>query len=485
MRKLTLIAILCCLITSTLSAQEKWDVRRCVEYAITNAITVKQADINRQTAEVTYKQSQLSRIPNANVTADAGYQFGRSIDPTTNLYTNQKLAFQDLNLNANVVIFNWNRIRNNILANKYESEAALADVASAKNDIALTVASNYLSSLLAKVQVDIATVQLEQTKSQLNDTRKRVDAGALPELNALDLEAQAARDSSNLLSAQASYDLSLLTLKGSMNLDFAAPFDIVTPDVSTIPIDNIADLQPATVYQIALSNQPAQRANQLRMQSLDYFARATRSTLYPTFSAFGGVGSNFSNSNLLITDPQIVGYSSKPGGSKVNVSGTDYPLLTPDFSYVTSNRSFTEMWNGWGTQISDHFRQNVGIAMNVPIFNGWSARANYERAKINYKGAQVTKERIDQALKQNIYMAYSSAVAALQKFNASKSSLNTAERAFDISSKRYAVGLLSTLELITSQANLNRAKIDVANAQFDYVFKMKILEYYKGEGIKL
>jgi len=143
------------------------------------------------------------------------------------------------------------------------------------------------------------------------------------------------------------------------------------------------------------------------------------------------------------------------------------------------------MWNGWGTQISDHFRQNLGIAMNVPIFNGWSARANYERAKINYKGAQVTKERIDQALKQNIYMAYSSAVAALQKFNASKSSLNTAERAFDISSKRYAVGLLSTLELITSQANLNRAKIDVANAQFDYVFKMKVLEYYKGLGIRL
>ena len=485
MRKLSFTAILCCFFISTVSAQEKWDVRKCVEYAIENAITVKQADINRQTADINYKQAQLSKIPNGNFSANTGYQFGRSVNPTTNLYTTQQLLFQQMSFNADVTIYNWNRIRNNILGSKFEAEASSADVASAKNDIALTVASNYLAALLSKVQVDIARVQLEQTKSQLSDTRKRVDAGALPELNAHDLEAQAARDSSNFLSAQASYDLSVLTLKGSMNLDFDVPFEIVTPNVETIPIENIADLQPGIVYQIALTNQPAQRANQLRMKALDYFTRSTKSALYPTFTAFGGLGTNFSNPNRVISNPQIVGYSGNILGNKVNINGVDYPVLSPDISYTESTRGFGQMWTGWSTQIDQNFRQNIGIALNVPIFNGWSARANYERAKINYKGAQVTKERIDQVLKQNIYTAYSSAVAALQKFNASKSSLNTAERAYDIASKRYNVGLLSTLELIVSQSNLNRAKIDVANAQFDFVFKMKVLEYYKGQGIKL
>ena len=485
MRKQTLTVLLGCFFITMVTAQEKWDVRRCVEFAMANAITVKEADISRQTADVNYKQAQLSRIPNANFSANAGYQFGRSVNPTTNLYTTQQLLFQQLQFNTDVTIFNWNRIRNNILGNKFEAEASAADVASAKNDIGLIVASNYLAALLSKVQVDIASVQFEQTKSQLNDTRKRVDAGGLPELNALDLEAQAARDSANLLSAQANYEQSLLTLKGSMNLDFDIPFEIVTPDVRTIPVESIAELHPTTVYQIALANQPAQRANQLRMQALDYFTRATKSALYPTFTAFGGMGTNFSNPNRVITNAQVIGYSGSVLGNKVSINGVDYPVLTPDVSYTESTRSFTQMWSGWGTQIDQNFRQNVGIALNVPIFNGWSAKASYERAKINYKGARVTKERIDQKLKQDIYTAYASAVAALQKFNASKSTLNTAERAFDIASKRYGVGLLSTLELITSQTNLNRAKIDVANAEFDYVFKMKVLEYYKGQGIKL
>ena len=119
------------------------------------------------------------------------------------------------------------------------------------------------------------------------------------------------------------------------------------------------------------------------------------------------------------------------------------------------------------------------------IFNGYQARSNYERSKVDIKNQEIVKEQADQKLKQDIYTAYTTAVAALQKFNASQSSVATAQRAYDISSKRYGVGLLSTLELIISQANLNRAKIDLANAQFDYVFKMKVLEFYKGHGIRL
>ena len=88
-------------------------------------------------------------------------------------------------------------------------------------------------------------------------------------------------------------------------------------------------------------------------------------------------------------------------------------------------------------------------------------------------------------LKQNIYTAYTDAITALQKFNASQKSVETAQKASDYAQKRYDIGLLNTIDLITNQNNLFRAKIELVSAQFDYVFKLKVLEFYKGQGIKL
>ena len=489
MRKQLLTVILCCLCVTLVFAQEKWDLRKCVDYATANAISVKQADIQKRLADISLKQNQLSKYPNANLGSNLGYSLGRSRDPNTNVYINQNLLFQDFSLNADVIIFNWNRIRNNITSATYEADAAHADVDKAKNDIALAVATAYLQALLAKVQIAITDVQLQQTKSQLSDTRKRVDAGSLPELNALDLEAQASRDSSNLISAKANYEQSLLNLKAYMNLDFAAPFDIVEPDIQSIPVESIAELQPEYVYQLALKSQPAQRANELRYQSLMYASKAAKSALYPTFSGFVGLNTNFSNFSKVAGTPFFAGYSDptqEPNPPKVVVGSSTYLVSTPTFDVTPSqNRSFGQFWEGWGSQINNRFQQNLGISLRVPIFNGYQARSNYERSKVDIKNQEIVKEQADQKLKQDIYTAYTTAVAALQKFNASQSSVATAQRAYDISSKRYGVGLLSTLELIISQSNLNRAKIDLANAQFDYVFKMKVLEFYKGQGIKL
>jgi len=467
------------------NAQEKWDLLKCVEYAKTNNISVKQADVQKRFTDIQLKQNKYAQYPNASFNANTGYQFGRSIDPTTNLFTNQQLLFQGYQLNASVPIFNWNRITNDITSAKYNAEAADANIEKVRNDISLTVAAAYLQALLAKVQADITHVQLEQTKNQLADTRKRVDAGTVPELNALDLEAQASRDSSNMLSAQANYELNLLNLKAYMNLDFAVPFDIVTPPIDAIPIENIADLQPEVVYQLALKNQPAQKANELKYQSLLYASKAAKANLYPTFSAFGGLATNFSNGNKKVTGVKFNGYAPSATGNIVNVSGTAYDVLSPNYTITQGKKSFGEMWNNWGSQMNNNFRQNIGVSVSVPIMNGYQARSSYERSKVDLLNQDLVKEQSNQKLKQDIYTAYSNAVAALQKYNASKSSLVNADRAYVTSKKRYEIGLLSTLELITSQSNLNRARFDVVNAQFDYVFKMKVLEFYKGQGIKL
>lgn len=479
-------AVLCAVMSSPLFAQEVWDLRRCVEYAQANNISVRQSDVQARIADLTYHQNKLTRVPNGNFSTNTGFQFGRSIDPTTNLFTNQQLLFQGFQFNTDVTIFNWNRVTNNIQSAKYGLDAASADVERNKNDIALNVATAYLQALLSKVQINIARVQFEQTSNQLSDTRKRVDAGTLPELNAVDLEAQAARDSSNIISAEATYQQNLLNLKALLNLDAGQPFEIATPDVERIPVDPIAELQPELVFQLAMKNQPAQKANELRLRSLEYTSKAARGQLYPTISAFGSMQSNFANSNLKITDAQFLGYNPPNTiAQAVNVNGAFIPVQNPNIKFTQEKKSFGEMWSGWGNQLDENFRQSVGVVLSVPIFNGYQAKTNYERSKWNVKNQQLVIEQANQKLKQDIYTAYNNAVAALQKYNASRTSFNAAQKAYDFASKRYGLGLLSTLELITSQTNLTRSRIDMANAQYDYVFRMKVLEFYKGQGIKL
>ncbi len=467
-------------------AQEVWDLRKCVEYAWENNISVQQSDIQSRIAGLNLKQSQFSQYPNISITNSTGTNFGRAVDPTSNLFSSSTLLFQQYNLNVSGLIYNWGNVRNTIIGARYTAEAAKKDVDRIKNDIALTVATTYLQALLAKEQVKIVQKQLELTQTRLTDTRKRVDAGLLPELNALELEAQFARDSAAYIGAYMTAEQNLLSLKATLNLDAAAAFDIVAPPVDKIPVENIADLQPEAVYLMALQSQPLQKVNDLRIKSLQYNLKAARAALYPSLNWFGGIGTNFANPNNKITGFKFNGYQAPTPASPVVSTGVAFlPVLQPDISIVQEKKSFNEMWSGWETQISDNFRQNLGLQLSIPILNGGVARTNYKRIQYEIKNAEWVQKQSDQRLKNDIYLAYQSAVNALQRYQASKKTKELSERSYQLAQKRYDAGLMQPIEYLTIQNNLLRANIQVAADQFDYVFRIKVLEFYKGMGLRL
>src|SRR5215831_10330805 len=136
MNRLVIILILSA-ITATSFGQEKWDLRRCVDYALKNNISVRQADVQARIVALTYDQSKLSQYPSLSFQNRGGYQFGRSIDPATNLFTNEAILSTDHSLNLNLDLFNWFSKKNTIAANHYQAEAYVAGTEKAKNDIAL------------------------------------------------------------------------------------------------------------------------------------------------------------------------------------------------------------------------------------------------------------------------------------------------------------------------------------------------------------
>jgi outer membrane protein len=472
---LTFIALLA--FTCTVQAQEKWGLLKCIEQAMANNISVKQVDLQSKIAELTLKQSKYGQLPNLNFSGGPGFNSGRNQDPTSFSLTTQSFISANMQLQSSADIFNWFSKRNTIAANEWELKAAKANTDKFKNDIALSVANSYLQILLAMEQEKIAGLQLQQSKAQLSNTRKLVDAGTLPELNAAELEAQVARDSSNIISARGTVTQSILSLKSLMAVDAAAPFEIETPPVDKIPVERIADLQPESVYALAIANMPLQKFNDFKIKAAQKTSAAAKGSLYPSVSMFGSLSSNFINSKIPVYQP-TGNFTSNIFSPQVVVGGTTYKVSSAEF-IQTGNRSIP-----FFSQLDQNFRQSVGLSLSVPVFNGYSARTNYLRSKIAVKNQQLQKEADDQKLKQDIYQAYNAAVVALEKVNAGKKSVETAERTYSFARKRYDVGLMGTFELITNQNNLFRTKLEYALNQFDYVFKMKVLEFYKGQGLK-
>ena len=454
---------------------EQWDLVRCVDFAFKNNISVRQGDLQSRFSSLTFNQSKAERWPSLNVGGNATYNWGRSDDPNTGVRVGASLFTTQLTMQSQVNLFNWFSQKNTTEANRLNWEADKEQTNKLKNDVALNVAAAYLQILLAKEQVRIAELQVSQTESQLENTRKRVDAGVLPELNAAELEAQLARDSSSLITAESTVQQSILLMKALLNLDAATPFDVVTPSIDKIPIDPIAELQPENVYALAMANMPQQKVNSLRIQSAQKSIAAAKGRLYPTLSAFGAL-STASND---IKTPVTSGTIPTTTNFFVNVNGVDYNVFAPTPVIVG------QKINPVGSQYTDNFGQALGVSLNVPIFNGRSARSAWDRTKLDMKMLELQKEQSDMQLKQDIYTAYNDAMTSLEQFNANKKTVETARKAYDYAQKRYDANLLSIYDLVNSRNSFRTALVQVSYAQYDYVFKMKVLEFYKGQGIKL
>lgn len=477
MKSLAIASILAFLLfANPVAAQESWSYQRCLEYALSHNLTLQQSVLQKRLQELTLKQNRLSQLPTINAGANAGYRFGRSIDPTTNTFVSQNLFNAGLNMNFSADLFGWFTKQNAIAASKYQVYAANYQLEKARNDIGVNVANAFLQILLANEQVKISKSQVDLSMTQLDNTKKLVAAGSVPESNQADLEAQLARDSSTLVTAENNAILAVLTMKALLNLDFAVPFKTELPEnIAAIPLLDLAETDPEMVFSAALANQPGYKADEAMVKAANRALASAKGALYPSLSLGAGAGTNYANTNYQQYGPPIP-YVDTAG--YVNVNGTLYPALRPGTFHMSKLTPF-------GEQFSNNFGQNIGITLSIPILNAWQLRGNVERAKIDQQDKLLTLDINRQKLRQDIYTAHADAVGALQTYQAAISTERASQKAYDFATKRFNVGLMNTVEYVTTQANLFRAQIDKVSALYDYIFKIKLLEFYRDQRISL
>ncbi len=457
-------------------AQETWTLQRCIEYANEHNIQIKQQLLQTRLSELTLQQSRLSQLPTLNGGMSYGRSFGRSIDPTSNQFVSTQFSNAGANVNLGLDIFSWFQKRNTIAANRYSAKAGHAIEQRLKNDIYLNVAAAYLQILVADEQLKASEGQVKLTTAQLTNTSQRVDAGSLPESNRADLVAQLARDSATLITARNNVTTAVLQMKALLNLDFATSFVAAKPDMEKIPILDIATLEPEQIYQEAVNNQPQVLADSLLVLAAQKQLAATKGGLYPSLGIGGGLGTNYSS-----TFRSPTGTTTLPPvqvGS-VTVGNTEYPVYS--LPQTVTNYGKPSL----GSQLNNNLNESVGIQLNIPIFNGWQTRTQVRRAKIDLENQRLIQDQDLLTLRQNIYQAYADARTAMENYNAAQKTLKASETSFYYAEQRYQLGLINSVEYLTTQNNLFQAQTDLIAKHYDYIFKMKVLEFYRNLNVAL
>lgn len=451
-----------------------WSLQRCVQYAIQHNISIKQDSLTARLARYTLQQSRLSQLPVLSAGGSYGQSFGRSVNPTTNQFEDANYNFVGATGNGNLLLFGWMQVRNTIARNRYMLEASLADLDQLKDDISVNVANGFLAALLDKEQIDASANQVKLSKAQLDQTRAFAEAGRLPELNVAQLESQLATDSASLINSIANYNSAILDLKTLLNLDFDVPFTIHVPDVEPSEEVAVSAMLPEDIYKKARLHFGSIKGSELRVTSAEKGLAAARGSLYPQFSLGYQVGTNWaSNFYSYQQTNQLLGL--EPIGVTQHSLDTVY---SPVYRTATSSIPF-------GTQLNNNLRQTVSLGVNIPIFNSWQGQYAVRQAKINLAQQQLNEYNAELTLKQNVYKAHNNALNSIQKYYAAKRAYEASARALDFATKRYNLGLTSTVDLLVTQNQAFAAQSNMISAKYDLIFKLKVVDYYLGKELKL
>jgi outer membrane protein len=447
------------------SAQGEWSLQQCVDYAIKNNIYLKQAELNSQINKNNTLQSKASVLPSVNAGAAHTYNFGRTIDRYTNTFANTQVLSQNFYVSSNLILWSGLSQFNNIKANEYNYKAGVENVKQQENDLALNVATAYINVIYADELSLIAKNQYDITKQQLDRTQKLANAGTLAKSAVFDIEAQLANEEVNVTNADNNYQIAFLTLKQLMNLD-SAGFKIVKPDLE-VQAANLVENSVQNIYETALKTQPSIKATDYNVLMADKTLAAAKGRVSPTISMNASIGSGYSG---LAKD--ITGYN------VVNDTLGDIPGFGP----LVYQREDPILRN---TPFADQFKNNVnksfGFTLTVPIFNGLQTYTSVKNAKIGKLNAQYTKELAEQNLYKTIAQAYANARAALNKYSASKSSVEASQQSFNFAQQKFNVGAISAFDFSTAKSRLVNAQSTLLQAKYDYLFKLKVLDYYQGK----
>ena len=453
------------------------DLAQCLEIALENNLQLKRSEINKKIQKIGYDQSILSQIPSLNIFSNYGTSWGRSIDPTTNQFIGSEYSSSGIGLSSGMTLFSGFSVRNTIKQSKVLLEKSVFDLENTRNNVMLSVVSSYLSVLLTMDRLENAKFQLLSTQEQLSRTNKLVEAGSLSIINRLNFEAQLAGDELSLIQQENTYRLSILQLKQIMLLETDKEIIISKPLVEISP-SIVIQSNTNDIYNKAIDILPELKSAIKNVESSKYDLRIARSGRFPTINVSSNFNTNYSSyvnrprqfyDGGFTLQPMTVGYLTNNPLETVSALS-----LVPNVIGSDNDFTLVEQWK-------DYLSKSLSFSISFPIFNRYQTSSNIKRSKLNKQIADINVLEAKNQIRQTIETSYNDAIAASKSYSASLKQVQALEESFRIIKSQYNLGAINFTEYQVSNNNLVKAKNDLLSSKYDYIFKLKVLDFYQGK----
>ena len=433
----------------TMNAQsKKWSLEDCVSYALENNISIQQTELDSQTAIIDKKQAFGSFLPSFNAGASHSWNIGLNQDITTGILQNKTTQFTSVSGSVGFDIYKGLQNQNTLRRANLSIIAAQYQLLKMKEDISLNVANAYLQVLFNIENLKVQKEQLSIDEKQLVRTQELVNAGTIPRGDLLDVKATIATDNQKLVNAQNLLLISKLSLTQLLQLKDFVDFEVV--EENTLSTDtSILMNTPASILDVARKQRTELKIAQTNLAIAEKNVVIAKGGFQPTLKGFYNYNTRISYADIALRDSS---------GAIISVQGAP-----PFFD-----------------QFNDNKGQSFGAQLNVPIFNGFSVRNNVERSKVSLEKSKRTFEQQNLDLERNVYTAFTDAKGALQAYESANEVLQARQESFRYAKEKFEVGLMNSFEMSQSQTLLTNAQSEVLRTKYDYIFKIKILEFYFG-----
>ncbi|MEO5893789.1 MAG: TolC family protein [Ferruginibacter sp.] len=468
----TRIIILCMTIFYAASSNAqvtKLTLQQAIDTALRNNIATKQSELLMRNAQINYKQAKNNLLPQVQGGYDYGFNSGRSIDPFTNGYINQKLSSSNVNAQGSVPVFSGFLLRNSIRQNEFSFATATMQWQQSKDELTLQVILAYLQILSNEDALALAKQQAEVSKQQVARLEIISQEGATPPANLSDLKGQYAGDELSIITAENNLASSKISLTQLMNVPYEENIQIDRTGFSeTI---KMYETLPDEIYTTALQKLASVKASELKIQSSAMAVKVAAGSFFPTVSLYGVLNTNFSSAAMLNKN---IGTTEIPNGDYVVVGGNNVPV-------ITHQNNFTSQKIKYGTQLNNNLSSAYGISIAIPLFNSFRTRSNVKLAKNEERNSQLVADNIKFQLRQAIEQAYVNISTTYKRYTVLQEQSAAYAESFRIAGIRFENGVINSPEYLIAKNNLDRTNATIITTRYEYLLRMKVLDFYMGK----
>ena len=463
--KITFTALIFCV--SFYMQGQTLTLQECVELALEKNITIKQSELDIANAELDKSNAFGNFLPNINAQTSHSWNIGLNQNITTGLLENLTTQFSSLGVNMGVDIYNGlqnvkrlHRANLAIIAQQYN----LADIT---DDTALLVANSYLQVMFNREQLGVQESQFAVSLKELERTKILIEAGVLTTRDIFEIEATIASQQQSVVQAQNNLRLTKINLAQLLLITDYENFDIAV-EAFDVPFPQILDETPKAIFEKALSDRNDIKLSLTNLEISKTDIEIAKTSLQPSLSAFYSYSTRISYSDRL-TGTGV--FNQFPIGT---VAATGQEVVTQvEQRGVIGPSSFVD-------QLQMNDGHNFGIQLSIPILNGFSAKNNVKRSKVNLMRFENQFEQQKLGLESTVNQAYNDAKGAFNFYKAAQKTVIARNDAYQDATKRFDAGVMNSFEFTQIKQRYEASVSDELRAKFDYVFKLKVLEFYFG-----